>query len=56
MFDEENKRILVDIPLTVPKGKIRIKSRSMFYEYGEPHATRREPFNQNNKTIMLNGK
>ena len=48
MFDEENKRILVDIPLTRHTGKIRIKSRSMFYEYGNSHATRREPFNQNN--------
>ena len=48
MFDEKNKRILVDIPLTTPTGKIRIKSRSMFYEYGAPHATRREPFTQNN--------
>lgn len=48
MFDKENKKILVDIPLTTPTGKIRIKSRSMFYEYGTPHATRREPFNQNN--------
>lgn len=48
MFDEKNKRILVDIPLTTPTRKIRIKSRSMFYEYGAPHATRRELFTQNN--------
>ena len=48
MFDEENQKIVVDIPLTSPKGKIRIKSRSMFYEYGEPHATRRVPLTQNN--------
>ena len=48
MFDEENKRILVDIPLTRPTGKIRIKSRSMFYEYGKPHATRSVPLNQDN--------
>ena len=48
MFDEENKRILVDIPLTTPKGKIRIKSRSMFYEYGNPHAAGSIPIIQNN--------
>ena len=48
MFDEKNKKILVDIPLTRPSGKIRIKSRSMFYEYGEPHATRSKPLTQNN--------
>ena len=48
MFDKENKRILVDIPLTRPTGKIRIKSRSMFYEYGAPHAAKREPFDQTN--------
>ena len=48
MFDKENKRILVDIPLAEHKSKIRIKSRSMFYEYGEPHATRSVPLTQNN--------
>ena len=48
MFDKENKRILADIPLTRHSGKIRIKSRSMFYEYGEPHATRSKPLTQNN--------
>ncbi len=48
MFDEENKRILIDIPLTTPSGKIRIKSRSMFYEYGIPHAAGSVPMLQNN--------
>lgn len=48
MFDEKNKRILVDIPLTTPTGKIRIKSRSMFYEYGNPHAAGSIPIIQNN--------
>ena len=48
MFDKENKKILVDIPLTTPTGKIRIKSRSMFYEYGKPHAVRSQPLNQSN--------
>ena len=48
MFDKENKRILVDIPLTTPTRKIRIKSRNMFYEYGEPHAAGSVPMVQSN--------
>ena len=48
MLDEDNKRILVDIPLAEHKWKIRIKSMSMFYEYGNPHATRSIPLTQNN--------
>ena len=48
MFNKQKKKILVDIPLTRHSGKIRIKSRSMFYEYGEPHATRSKPLTQNN--------
>lgn len=48
MYDQENKRILVNIPLATPTGKIRIKSRSVFNEYGIPHATRSKPLNQNN--------
>ena len=48
MFDKENKKVLVDIPLTSPTGKIRIKLRSMFHEYGKPHATRSVPLTQNN--------
>ncbi len=48
MFDKKNKKILVDIPLTTPTGKIRIKSRSMFYEYGNPHAAGSIPMVQNN--------
>ncbi len=48
MFDTENKRILVDLPLTTPTGKVRIKSRSMFHEYGNPHATRSKSITQNN--------
>ena len=48
MFDEKNKNIFIDIPLTQPKKKVRIKSRSMFYKYGEPHATRKVPLTQSN--------
>lgn len=53
LFDEESKRIIVDIPLTTHTGKIRIKSRSIFYEYGQPHAAGSKPLHQ---TITLNGK
>ncbi|MDE0637992.1 MAG: hypothetical protein OXI43_19300 [Candidatus Poribacteria bacterium] len=48
MFDNENKRILVDIPLTTHTRKVRIKSRSMFHEYGLNHSTRSVPFGLNN--------
>ena len=48
MFDKKNKKILVDIPLTRHAEKVRIKSRSVFYKYGEPHATRSKPLTQNN--------
>ena len=53
MFDKKNKKILADIPLTRHSGKIRIKSRSIFYEYGEPHATRSKPFTQNNYVELI---
>ena len=48
MFDKDNKRILVDIPLTTHTGKVRIKSRSLFHEYGLHHSTRKKPMLQNN--------
>lgn len=48
MFDKENKRILIDIPLATHTGKVRIKSRSMFHEYGQHHSTRSVPFVLNN--------
>ncbi len=48
MFDKDNKRILVDIPLATHTGKVRIKSRSVFHEYGQHHSTRSVPFVLNN--------
>ena len=36
----------VSLPLTQPTGKIRIKRRSAFNEYGEPVATRQTPLSQ----------
>ena len=46
--DAKNRRILVDIPLTDPTGKFRVKSRRFFYEYGVPHAGRQKPFTREN--------
>lgn len=44
----DQKSITVDIPLTTTSGKIRIKNRSSFYEYGLPVATRQNNFLQSN--------
>lgn len=48
MFDKENKRILVDIPLATHTRKVRVKSRNVFHEYGQHHSTRSVPFVLNN--------
>ncbi|PAF43047.1 R.Pab1 family restriction endonuclease [Helicobacter sp. 11S03491-1] len=45
-LDEINKKIAIDIPLSAPSGKIRVKSRNSFYEYGLPVATRQQIFTQ----------
>lgn len=42
----KNKRIFVCIPLTTQSGKIRVKIRNSFYEYGLPTPTRQIPFSQ----------
>lgn len=42
----ENDKIFINIPLTQPTGKIRTKTRDIFYEYGIPVATRKKPFTQ----------
>ena len=42
----ENSKIRVEIPLTTQSGKIRVKTRNSFYEYGIPTATRQIPFSQ----------
>ncbi|KGI55266.1 R.Pab1 family restriction endonuclease [Campylobacter sp. MIT 97-5078] len=41
-----NNKIYVEIPLTTQSGKIRVKIRNSFYEYGIPTATRQIPFSQ----------
>ena len=38
--------LFVNLPLTKPTGKIRIKNRSFFAEYGMPIAPRRTPLTQ----------
>lgn len=38
--------LAVILPMTQPTGKIRIKARTFFGEYGNPIATRQEPLNQ----------
>ena len=43
-LDEENKKIIVAIPLTNGRGKTRIKQRSFFNEYGIPVSTKSEKF------------
>lgn len=38
-----DKNISVILPMTKPTGKIRLKRRNSFYEYGEPFAARQNP-------------
>lgn len=42
----KDNKIRVEIPLTTQSGKIRVKIRNSFYEYGIPTATRQIPFSQ----------
>lgn len=48
LINESQKEIAVDIPLTRPSGKIRIKTRSNVFQYGEPFASRQKEFHQRN--------
>lgn len=38
--------IFVELPLTTQSGKVRVKERNSFYEYGLAVATRQNPFTQ----------
>lgn len=38
--------LFVNLPMTKPTGKIRVKKRSFFAEYGEPIASRQVPVSQ----------
>lgn len=44
----DSGKITVEIPLTSPTGKMRIKSRGSLYQYGEPHPSRAKPFHPDN--------
>lgn len=46
--DTTNKELVVDIPFTSVRGKIRIKERKSIFDYGNPYATRKRPFTKNN--------
>ncbi len=45
--DNINKEITIKIPLTQHTGKIRIKERKNYTDFGIPIATKQIPFNQN---------
>lgn len=42
----DGEKLVVNLPMTQPTGKIRVKTRSFFGEYGNPMATRQELMNQ----------
>ena len=43
----DSKELRVVLPLTQPTGKVRIKQRSFFADYGIPVAARQNPINMN---------
>ena len=45
--DYKNQKIIIEIPLTQPTGKIRIKERQSYTDFGIPVATRQKTFNPN---------
>ena len=47
-INENNKEIIVSIPLTTTSGKTRIKQRDNIYGYGLPFASRSHKLNQKN--------
>ncbi|SMN00868.1 hypothetical protein SPONN_2007 [uncultured Candidatus Thioglobus sp.] len=47
-LNEQNKTILVSVPLTTISGKTRIKQRDNVFGYGIPFASRSKVFNQKN--------
>lgn len=48
IVDETNRRIEESLPLTKPTGKIRVKTRGTYYEYGQPFASRKSRFTHDN--------
>lgn len=45
-IDKENKKIKIEIPLTKPTGKVRIKQRNIFTDFGVPVATKQKKLTQ----------
>jgi len=45
---EDKKELIINIPLTTTSWKTRIKTRSSFYDYGIPHASKTNNFTQSN--------
>lgn len=45
-IEYDGKNLAVSLPMTQPTGKIRIKTRTFFGEYGNPVAARQEKLNQ----------
>ena len=45
-FDDASSALWAELPLTAPTGKVRVKRRSHFSEYGEPVAARFVPLSQ----------
>lgn len=48
IINQKNRTIKELIPLTKPTGKIRVKTRNMYYEYGKPFRSRQDDFTPNN--------
>lgn len=48
IVDQKKRTIKESIPLTKPTGKIRVKTRNMYYEYGKPFRSRQDEFTPNN--------
>lgn len=47
-FEKNGNEISFVLPLTQPTGKVRIKERNSFYEYGNPVAVRKTPLSLKN--------
>ncbi len=53
---DEAKGVFVNLPLTKPTGKIRVKRRSVFSEYGLPVRPRQDSLTQTNYVEWQIGK
>ena len=46
--DARKRNVIQPIRLTSPTGKMRVKTRSLYHEYGQPHSSRSNRFTQRN--------